>query len=174
VPTDTVYGLAADPHRAEGLFVAKQRPRAVGLPVLVADEPQALDLVHRPSGQARRLMARFWPGPLTLVLQRRPGLGFDLGDDERTIGLRCPAHPVPLAICAAFGPIATTSANRHGQPVLTTASALAAALGDAVDLILDAGRCDGAPSTVVALTDPTPRLLRQGALGWATILGALD
>lgn len=177
VPTDTVYGLAADPRQPgapERLFAAKERPRTVELPVLVADHEQALDLIVEPGDVARRCMQRWWPGPLTLVLVRRPGLGYDLGDNHRTIGLRCPDHPVPRAIAAALGPIATTSANRHGQPPLTTAQAVAAALGGAVGLILDAGVCNGAPSTVLDCTGPRPRLLREGALGFSTIVGALD
>jgi tRNA threonylcarbamoyl adenosine modification protein (Sua5/YciO/YrdC/YwlC family) len=174
LPTDTVYGLAADPHHARGLFAAKGRPRSVELPVLVADEGQALDLVEVPTAEARRLMARFWPGPLTLVLARRPGLGFDLGGSHETIGVRCPDHPVPRAICAAVGPIATTSANRHGEPPLTSAGAVAETLGETLGLILDGGLCVGAPSSVVELTGPAPRLLRQGAVGWSSILGVLD
>lgn len=177
VPTDTVYGLAADPRQrgaAERLFAAKERPRTVELPVLVADQEQALELVVDPGEVALHCMQRWWPGPLTLVLERRPGLGYDLGDNDRTIGLRCPDHPVPRAICGALGPIATTSANRHGQAPLTTAQAVEEALGGAVELILDAGVCDGAPSTVLDCTGPRPRLLREGALGWSTILGALD
>ena len=177
VPTDTVYGLAADPRHpgaAERLFAAKERPRTVELPVLVADEAQAWELVQTAGEAARRCMQRWWPGPLTLVLERRPGLGYDLGDNDRTIGVRCPDHPVPRAFCRALGPIATTSANRHGEAPLTTAQAVAEALGGAVGLILDAGVCDGAPSTVLDCTGPRPRLLREGALGWSTIVGALD
>ena len=94
-------------------------------------------------------MERFWPGPLTLVLPARPELGADLGDDELTIGLRCPAHAVPLALCRAVGPLATTSANLHGDDSLTTATEVAAAFGDNVPVVLDAGGCTGSPSTVV-------------------------
>src|ERR1700730_15622570 len=119
LPTDTVYGLAADPFRAgatDRLFVLKRRPRTVELPVLVADEHQALSMAVAVPASARRLMERYWPGPLTLVLPRRPDLNADLGQDDATVGVRCPAHPVPLALCRVVGPLATTSANRHGQP----------------------------------------------------------
>jgi tRNA threonylcarbamoyl adenosine modification protein (Sua5/YciO/YrdC/YwlC family) len=115
-------------------------------------------------------MERFWPGAVTLVLPRRPDLNADLGDDDATIGMRCAAHPVPLALCATVGPLATTSANRHGQPPATTAEALAAALGPAVELILDAGPCSALASTVVDCTGVEPRLLREGRVAWSEIL----
>ncbi|HVM03318.1 MAG TPA: L-threonylcarbamoyladenylate synthase, partial [Acidimicrobiales bacterium] len=96
VPTDTVYGLAADPFSTGGadrLFLLKRRPREMELPVLVADEEQALSLATAVPDAARRLMAAFWPGALTVVLPRSPDLVADLGADDATVGLRCPAHP---------------------------------------------------------------------------------
>src|SRR3954468_12745678 len=115
IPTDTVYGLAADPFRpgaTDRIFEAKKRPRDVELPVLVADVEQALSLCAQElvAAGARRLMERFWPGPLTLVLPRRPGLDADLGSDDLTIGVRCPAHVVARTLCARVGPLAVTSA----------------------------------------------------------------
>jgi L-threonylcarbamoyladenylate synthase len=169
VPTDTVYGLAADPFHtgaSDRLFAVKRRPRSVELPVLVASEEQALSLAIAVPAPARRLMARYWPGALTVVLPRRPDLNADLGDDDATVGIRCPAHPVPRALCEKVGPLATTSANRHGSAPATTATELAAAMGAGVDLILDAGVCDGTPSTVVDCTGEEPRLLREGRLPW--------
>lgn len=175
LPTDTVYGLAADPFSigaADRLFRLKRRPREVDLPVLVADEEQALALTTAVPDTARRLMARFWPGALTLVLPRRPDLRADLGTDEATVGVRSPAHPVPLALCLAHGPIATTSANLHGQPTATTAAEVAAAFGESVAVVLDGGTCAGAPSTVVDCTGEEPKLLREGRLPWADVLAA--
>jgi tRNA threonylcarbamoyl adenosine modification protein (Sua5/YciO/YrdC/YwlC family) len=174
VPTDTVYGLAADPWHsgaADRLFLVKGRPRSVELPVLVSGREQALQLATAVPQSAHRLMARFWPGPLTIVLPRREDVAADLGEDDATIGLRCPNHPVPLALCRAMGPVATTSANRHGEPACTTAKALAEAL-PGVALVLDAGPCDGAPSTVVDSTGEQPKLLREGAVAWADVLAA--
>jgi L-threonylcarbamoyladenylate synthase len=165
VPTDTVYGLAADPFHtgaSDRLFRVKGRPRSVELPVLVSTEAQALSLCTAVPEAARRLMKRFWPGPITLVLPRRPDLEADLGEEDATIGIRCPAHPVPLAICAQMGPIATTSANRHQQAALTTAKEVADALGPDLTLVLDAGTCDNIPSTVVDCTGELPKVLRQG------------
>ncbi len=169
VPTDTVYGLAADPFHtgaSDRLFALKRRPRTVELPVLVAGEEDALSLTIGVPPAARRLMARYWPGPLTLVLPRRPDLNADLGDDDATVGLRCPGHPVPLALCEVVGPLATTSANRHRDPPATTAPELASAFGAGVALILDAGVCNRTASTVVDCTGQEPRLLREGQLPW--------
>ena len=172
VPTDTVYGLAVDPFgtgAADRLFAAKHRPREVHLPVLVADTDQALGLAGAVPEVAERLMARFWPGALTVVLPRRPGLAADLGADEATVGLRCPAHPVPRALCRMVGPLATTSANLHGRPPLTTASEVAEAFADAVAVVLDGGTCAGSPSTVVECTGAEPGLLREGSVSWEDI-----
>ncbi|MHB1535097.1 MAG: L-threonylcarbamoyladenylate synthase [Acidimicrobiales bacterium] len=173
LPTDTVYGLAADPWHtgaSDRLFRIKGRPRSVELPVLVADVGQALALTHAVPEPAARLMARFWPGALTLVLPRAPEVDADLGEEDATIGIRCPRHPVPLAVCAAVGPIATTSANAHGEPPATTA---AAAVLAGVAVVLDAGTCDAQPSTVVDCTGQTPKLLRAGRVPWDAILAAI-
>jgi len=176
IPTDTVYGLAADPFHtgaADRLFRLKGRPRHVDLPVLVANEEQALSLCTAVPAEARRLMERYWPGPLTLVLPRRPDLDADLGEEDVTIGIRCPAHPVPLAICAEVGPIATTSANRHGEPVITTAEGVAKAFGPEIALVLDGGNCDQLPSSVVDCTGGAPKVLREGRISVAEILASL-
>jgi tRNA threonylcarbamoyl adenosine modification protein (Sua5/YciO/YrdC/YwlC family) len=172
LPTDTVYGLAADPFHtgaADRLFAVKGRPRNVELPVLVSDEDQALSLCTAVPPAALRLMRRYWPGPLTLVLPRRPDLEADLGEEDSTIGIRCPAHPVPLAICQQMGPIATTSANRHHEPALTTAREVSESLGAEVAFVLDAGPRDGRPSTVVDCTGEAPKVLREGPLSWHDI-----
>ena len=172
IPTDTVYGLAADPWHsgaADRLFLLKGRPRNVELPVLVANEAQALELTTSVPSSARRLMETFWPGALTIVLPRRPEVDADLGDEDETIGVRCPGHPVPRALCDKAGPIATTSANRHGEAPLTTAAALAEQIAG-VALVLDAGVCSGEPSMVVDSTGDVPKLLRAGAIAWERIL----
>jgi L-threonylcarbamoyladenylate synthase len=170
-----VYGLAADPFSpggADRLFAVKRRPREVDLPVLVAGEEQALALASGVPPAAARLMARFWPGALTVVLPRNPDVTADLGADEATIGVRCPAHPVPIALCRAVGPLATTSANLHGQAPMTTADQIAVTFGDAVAVVLDAGRCSGSPSTVVDCTGQEPKLLREGRIQWDEVVAA--
>jgi tRNA threonylcarbamoyl adenosine modification protein (Sua5/YciO/YrdC/YwlC family) len=175
IPTDTVYGLAIDPFvpgATDAIFAAKLRPREVALPVLVASVEQALSLATAVPPMAKALMDRYWPGPLTVVLPRRADLAADLGDEDVTVGVRCPDHPVPLALCAKAGPLATTSANRHGEPTSETAAEVADVFGDAVTLVLDGGRASGLPSTVVDCTGFEPRLLRQGRIPWADILAA--
>lgn len=172
VPTDTVYGLAADPWHSgasDRLFLVKGRPRNVELPVFVSGLDQAAELTEGLPEAAARLMAEFWPGALTIVVPRRADLAADLGEDDATIGLRCPAHPVPLALCQRFGPYATTSANRHGQAPFSEASGLARDL-PGVELVLDGGVCHGEPSTVVDATGEVPKLLRAGAIPWERIM----
>ena len=174
VPTDTVYGLAADPWHSgasDRLFLVKGRPRNVELVVFVSGPEQARELTTNLPEAAEKLMAAFWPGALTIVVPRRPEVNADLGDDDATIGLRCPAHPVPLALCRDFGPYATTSANRHGLPPLSEASEVTNELSG-VELVLDAGTCMGRPSTVVDATGDVLKLLRPGRLEWETITGA--
>jgi tRNA threonylcarbamoyl adenosine modification protein (Sua5/YciO/YrdC/YwlC family) len=176
IPTDTVYGLAADALHtgaADRLFTVKRRPKSVDLPVLVADVAQALDLATGVPDVARRLMERWWPGALTLVVPRRPDLEADLGDDEATIGVRCPDHEVPLALCRAVGPLATTSANLHGEANLTTAAEVAAAFGESIALVIDGGTCAGSPSTVVDCTGEEVKLLRDGRIPWADLQASL-
>lgn len=165
-PTDTVYGLAVLPGLAgavERLFIAKGRPASVPVAVLVADVEDAAALCE--SALPRALVERHWPGPLTLVVRRSAGLYWDLGGDPTTIGLRCPDHALVRELCSAVGPLATTSANRHGYPSPTTAAGVVAEMtGAPVALVLDGGECDGTPSTVVDLTGEMPVLLREGAL----------
>ena len=175
LPTDTVYGVAVDPTRpgaTERLFAAKGRPRSVVLPVLIGgiDDAHSLAVVD---ARARRLMAAFWPGGLTIVLPRAQGVDFDLGDEGSTIGLRAPADRIAAAVCAAAGPIATTSANLHGLPTPADAQSVASQLGDGVALVIDGGARSGAPSTVVDCTGGEVRLLREGVVGWPAIEAAL-
>ena len=172
VPTDTVYGLAADPWHsgaADRLFRLKGRPRSVELPVFVSGPEQALELVTALHSPARRVMEAFWPGPLTVVLPRRAEVNADLGEEDATIGLRCPNHPVPLALCSQYGPFATTSANKHQKPPATTAAEVVDQL-PGVDLVLDGGTCGDAPSTVVDATGEMLKLLRPGRLTWEEIV----
>ncbi|HEX6475933.1 MAG TPA: Sua5/YciO/YrdC/YwlC family protein, partial [Acidimicrobiales bacterium] len=96
-----------------------------------------------------------------------------LGDDEATVGVRCPDHEVPLALCGRHGPLATTSANLHGQPTLTTAIEVDGALGHSVAVVLDGGPCAGEPSTVVDCTGEEPKCLREGRIPWPEIEAAL-
>ncbi|HEX9681855.1 MAG TPA: L-threonylcarbamoyladenylate synthase [Acidimicrobiales bacterium] len=175
VPTETVYGVAVDPFAAgatERLFELKGRDRTQPVAVLVADlqRAEALALFD---DRARRLAARFWPGPLTLVLGRDAGLAVDLGVGADTIGLRCPGHPVVRMLVERVGPLATTSANRTGEPTPLTASEVDEVFRDGVALVLDAGRCGAAPSTVVDLTGDDVHVIRSGIISEAEIHEAL-
>lgn len=166
VPTDTVYGLAVDPSVASAtarLFAVKGRPETYPLPVLVpAREVAELLGVFDPP--QRRLLERFWPGALTVVVSRRPAAsGFELGGDPDTIGLRCPAHRAVSDLFRRAGPLAVTSANRHGQPPCHSAEEVLEALGGSLK-VLDGGICDGEPSTVVLLGRGGARCLRKGAV----------
>jgi L-threonylcarbamoyladenylate synthase len=178
IPTDTVYGLAVDPTvpgATEALFALKRRPDALDLPVLVASVYQA-EALAGPAGlstTARRLAALFWPGALTIVVERRPGLDWALGASAQSIGLRVPDHGVARALCAGVGPLATTSANLHGEAPCTDAGDVARAFGSGL-MIVDDGRCDGAPSTVVSVLGDSLRCVREGAVPWAEVLRALE
>jgi len=175
IPTDTVYGLAVDPFQpgaADRIFEAKRRSRDLILPVLVAGLDQARLMADVLPDGALALMGRFWPGALTVVVRGRPGSTADLGDDDGTVGVRCPAHPVARALCEAAGPLATTSANLHGQAPLVTAAEVASTFGAAVPVVLDGGPSTGHPSTVVDCTTSAPRILRQGDVAWDEVVAA--
>jgi L-threonylcarbamoyladenylate synthase len=169
-PTETVYGLGADAtddRAVAAIFAAKRRPRFNPVIVHLADAQAAAALVAF-NREAERLAAAFWPGPLSLVLPRREGCPVSLlasaGLDS--LAVRVPSHPVAHALLAACGrPVAAPSANPAGRLSPTTAAHVAAALGDAVALILDGGPCPvGLESTVVDLTVTPPALLRPGAV----------
>lgn len=166
IPTDTVYGLAIDaarPNAPTALALAKGRSSNVPLQVLVSGHDQALS-IGQWSPEALRVAAFVWPGAATLVVPRRPGVELHLGGDGATVGIRWPAHALAVELCDRCGPLAATSANRHGEPPLATASEVAEAFCDSVAVVLDGGRCPGLASAVVDLTGDAPRVLRAGAL----------
>lgn len=164
IPTDTVYGLAADP-RSEAamaqLFALKQRPEGVPVAVLVAAIEQARELIEW-SDEIEDLTRRHWPGALTIVgTVRDHNLCAGTGD---TLGVRLPDHGFMQACSSRFGPIAATSANRHGQPTITNPADLTKAFGSDVSVVIDGGVLDGAASTVVDVTARRPKILRQGVV----------
>lgn len=175
-PTDTVYGVAArvdSPEAIEGLYVAKGRDAAKAIAVLLGS-PAALPRVTGEVGpQAQRLAERFWPGPLTLVVPRRPDLPANLSAYP-TIGVRMPDHPVALALLNRTGPLAVTSANLSGGANTVTAQEVWDQLAGRIALILDGGRTPGgAPSTVVDCTGPEPVILRPGPISLEDLHRAL-
>jgi L-threonylcarbamoyladenylate synthase len=177
VPTDTVYGLAADPSLPEavaGLFALKHRPTDVPLPVLVGSRRQVAEIAGPLEPAALHLADRFWPGPLTLVIPRLDTFKADLGGPfsaHQTVGVRLPDHPFMRALCDEVGPLAVTSANGHGAPPAVSAHQVVSTFRDADPLVLvvDGGVCDGTPSSVVECRGPASRGLREGALSWAEL-----
>ena len=166
-PTDTVYGLAALPFRAEyieRLYIAKGRNSERAIAILLGDIAQLPQVTPNMGEMALKLANRFWPGPLTLIVQRLPELPGVLSPNL-TIGLRIPNHPTALALLKLVGPLAVTSANLSGQANACTAQEVAAQLDGRIHLILDGGVTPGGvPSTVVDCTNLEPRILRQGPI----------
>ncbi|HVF20953.1 MAG TPA: L-threonylcarbamoyladenylate synthase [Mycobacteriales bacterium] len=168
LPTDTVYGLAADafsPDAVRRLLELKGRGRDVPVPVLIGSWRTVNGLVDELPAAASDLIAAFWPGGLTLVLPMGTGLTWDLGDTLGTVAVRMPLHPVALELLAETGPLAVSSANRNGVPPAMSAAGAVEQLGDGVAVYLESGSSpDLTSSTIVDLTGPTPRLLRAGAV----------
>lgn len=165
VPTDTVYGFAADPSSESAmaaLYLAKGRPEGVPVAVLVDSIEQADSLVYVDE-MFRRLADLHWPGALTIVANARSGNGLHIGTDT-TVGVRQPNHALMRTCARLFGPIAATSANRHGEPTLTDPARLSELFGSTVELIVDDGLLRSTASTVVDITSGRVVVLRQGAL----------
>jgi L-threonylcarbamoyladenylate synthase len=166
IPTETVYGLAADASRPSAvakIFAIKGRPSDHPLIVHLADADQ-LDTWAHSSPIAERLAQAFWPGPLTMVLPRRPRVPDAVTGGRDTVGLRVPDHQLAQQLCAAIGGLAAPSANRFGKVSPTTAAHVLADLGDDAD-VLDGGPCAvGVESTIVELTSARPTILRPGGI----------
>jgi L-threonylcarbamoyladenylate synthase len=168
LPTDTVYGIGADaftPPAVSALLAAKGRGRSMPPPVLVGSVRAAGALAETLGAFGQDLIDEFWPGPLTLVFRASPTLKWDLGETNGTVAVRMPLHPVALELLRRTGPMAVSSANRHGMPPATTAADAEAQLGGAVSVYLDGGPCaDNVPSTILDLTGTVPRMLRVGVI----------
>jgi L-threonylcarbamoyladenylate synthase len=178
LPTDTVYGLvavAADRAAVERVYETKVRDPKQPMPIFVATVEQA-ELIADVNDVARRLMLRFWPGALTIVLPKKPSYETRAAAGGDTIGLRAPGDPVLRELASQLGPLTGTSANIAGREECHTAGEVRAQLGDAVDLIVDAPvEATGRPSTIVDCTDTARvRVLRDGAISREAIAEALD
>lgn len=175
-PTDTVYGLGAeafDPRAITKLYEAKERSPSKAVPILIAEAEALEQLAEHVPEAAVRLADRYWPGPLTIVLQRSASLPDELGPGD-TIGLRIPDHPTALALLRAAGPLAVSSANISGQPSVRTAEQVRETLSGRIELILDGGQTPGGvPSTVVDCLSRQPAVLRAGPISRYQILQAL-
>ncbi len=168
LPTDTVYGVAADafdPPAVSRLLAAKGRGREMPPPVLISAVPTLDALAIGLPFWVRTLVERYWPGALTLVVREQGSLQWDLGDTRGTVALRMPHDPVALALLERTGPLAVSSANLSGRPAATDADQAEEMLGDQVAVLLDGGPARGdLASTILDCTGDRPRVLRAGAL----------
>ena len=178
LPTDTVYGLAADafdPAAVSRLLDAKGRGREMPPPVLVGS-PATLDALARElPAWARTLVEKYWPGPLTVVVHQQSSLQWDLGETRGTVAVRMPHDKVALELLARTGPLAVSSANLTGRPAATDAEQAAEMLAESVTVILDSGpTADDRPSTIVDCTGAQPRILRVGAISVEELRAVLE
>ncbi len=174
-PTDTLYALgcrAADGAAARRVRDAKGRDDGKPLPLIAADTAQVEDLALL-SHVARRIASALWPGPVTLVLPARPGVPAEVTSGGTTVAVRVPALELARRLCAAAGPLVSTSANRSGNPAPATCEEAVREVGESAALALDGGPGGGPPSTNVDVTDVEPRLVRLGATPWSEIAAAL-
>ncbi len=177
-PTDTLYGLAADPRHAGGVarvYHAKGRMAARALPLIAGDLAQVEALATTLPAATRRLAGRFWPGPLTLVVDAAPTIVPGVHGGTGGVAVRVPDQAVARALALQLGfPVVATSANRSGSPASRLAEMAAAALEGDVDLVLDSGPTPGGePSTIVDARGETPTLIRAGAIPFSLVLEAL-
>lgn len=172
IPTDTVYGVAADAFSAQAvarLLATKGRTRQSPPPVLIGDLRVLPALAERVSPQVQALTEAFWPGGLTIIVPAQPSLQWDLGETHGTVALRMPAHDLTLELLRDTGPLACSSANLTGEPAAMTAEQAEEALGDRLRVILDGGPAGGEASTIVDAVEHTRtgapmHLVRHGAV----------
>ena len=179
LPTDTLYGLAADAlneDAIERVFAIKERPEGMALPVLLADFQQLPAVGRDLPESVRRLGDRYWPGPLTLIVRRGEGLPARLTAGQETVAVRVPDHQIPRELARRLGkPVTGTSANISGAADPHSLAEVRRQVGDRVDCVLSAGPVPvGTASTIVDVTGATPKLIREGAISFAEIATFLD
>ena len=179
IPTDTLYGLAADPFSADAvarIFAVKGRGADRALPLIAADISQATAHLGPLSDAAAHLAERYWPGPLTLLMPAPRALASEVHGGTGKVGVRVPHDAVAQAICRAVGsPITATSANISGERATADPAEVERVLGGRIDLLIDVGPTPGgAPSTIVDATVTPPILVRAGAIQWDEIRTWLD
>jgi L-threonylcarbamoyladenylate synthase len=178
IPTDTLYGLAADPFSlvaVQRIFTIKDRAAERALPLVASSLEQVESRIGTLTPLARRLAERHWPGPLTLVVGAPDAIVAEVTGGGPTVGVRVPAHEVTRALCEACGgPLTATSANLSGQPPTSDPDVVCQTLGERIDLLVDAGISPGGlPSTIVEATGSEPRLIRAGAISWDSVLASI-
>ena len=174
IPTETLYGLAADPFSAAAVarvFAVKGRDAERALPLVAGGIAQIVLCLGPLPAMALRLAERFWPGPLTILMAAPASLAREVTGGTGKVGVRVPGDPIARAVCAACDhPVTATSANISGEPPPATPDEVERALGDRIEFLLDAGATPGGPpSTIVDVTGPEPRLVRAGAVPWDEI-----
>lgn len=177
IPTDTVYGLAADAFNASAvlkLVEAKGRTLASPPPVLIPGIPTLDALAENVPDEVRALVAKYWPGALTVILPAQSSLAWDLGETRGTVALRMPSNKIALELLSETGPLAVSSANLTGKPPATTAQEAEGMLGESVAIYLDGGAGGTVASTIVDATglltpDGKLRIVREGVISAADI-----
>jgi L-threonylcarbamoyladenylate synthase len=176
-PTDTVYGLsglAFDRKAVESIYEVKDRPVEKAIPILIGDVEDLGKVGISVSEGALKLAARFWPGPLTLVIPKNPGLP-EAVSAKSTVGVRIPDHNFARSLLRLAGPLAVTSANLSGQPSPSTAQEVLAQLGGRIAIVVDGGTTPGGlPSTVVDCSRRKPKILRNGPISEQDIFTVLE
>jgi L-threonylcarbamoyladenylate synthase len=175
-PTDTVYGVGAlvfDEKTVESIYAAKERPVEKAIPVLIGDAVDLNQVADEIPMPAARLIARFWPGPLTVLVPKKSSLPTVVSANS-TVGVRVPDHELARSLLRLAGPMAVTSANISSQPSPTTAEEVLTQLGSRIAMILDGGRTPGGvPSTLVDCTGDEIQILREGPISKETLLKAI-
>lgn len=173
LPTDTVYGVAADafsPEAVERLLEAKGRDRTMPPPVLIARPETLMGIAEGVDAATMALTAEFWPGALTVICRAQPMLDWDLGDTHGTVAVRMPDHEPALDVLRRTGPLAVSSANAHGQPAALTVEDAEQMLGETIEVYLDSGPAEGqGASTIIDMTAQPPRVVRSGPISYAAL-----
>jgi len=174
IPTDTVYGIAVNPFVPKGidkLFAAKKRERDMPVPVLVPNLDSAFALTYQLSDIAKTVMAKFWPGALTVIAKAHPTLKWDLGDTDDTVAIRIPLQRTALELLNETGPLGVTSANLSGEPAALDVASAQGIFGSSVSVYLDAGPTAGdMASTILDATKPQLKVIRVGAVAISEIV----
>ncbi|MEV6926184.1 L-threonylcarbamoyladenylate synthase [Dactylosporangium sp. NPDC051485] len=166
MPTDTVYGIGADAFKNWSVTALNNaKGRTTPVPVLVGSRHTLDGLVFGLPQAARDLVDAFWPGALTIVVEHAPSLQWDLGSNDGTVAVRMPLHPIALEVLRETGPMAVSSANKHGQPPAETAAEAREQLGYSVSVYLEGGPCpEPVASTIISVVGGEHRILRAGAI----------